>query len=182
MQAHPPYRLRTDRPPEEGRCQTQLDTFRLLEELDIPYAWLDHEVKMTIADCADIDEILAIRLCKNLFLTNKTKDRLFLLLMPGDKPFVTRIVSKLVGSSRLEFAPADLMERHLNLQPGSVSVMGLLYDREKAVELLIDREVLDHPYVGLHPCVNTTSFRISREDFQDKLLPALGHTPLLLDL
>ncbi len=174
--------LRTGKPDPEGRLQKEIDSFELLDRLEIPYAWLDHEVKMTIADCGDIDVLLEIDLCKNLFLCNKAKDTFYLLMMPGTKKFVTKQVSRLIGSSRLEFAPESFMETLLNLSPGSVSVMGLMYDTQSNVQLLIDRDVLRHRYIGCHPCINTASLRMPTEDFLEKFLPAVGHDPVILDL
>lgn len=175
-------RLHTSKPAPEGRPQKEIDSFELLEQLNIPYAWLDHEIKMTIADCADIDQILEIELCKNLFLCTKAKDRFFLLMMPGTKKFVTKNVSRIVETSRLEFAPEEYMQRYMNLTPGSVSVMGLMYDTEQNIQLLVDRDILKNKYIGCHPCVNTASFRILAEDFMQKLLPALHHEAIILDL
>ena len=174
--------LYTSKPNPEGRAQKAIEAFELLEKLDIPYAWLDHEVKMTIADCADIDTLLDIELCKNLFLCTKAKDHFFLLMMPGTKKFVTKDVSRMVGTSRLEFASEEYLEKYMNLTPGSVSVMGLMYDKENQVQLIIDRDILKNKYIGCHPCVNTTSFRIPTEDFLDKLLPELNHKAIILDL
>lgn len=174
--------LKTKKPPKEGRLQKELDAFNLLDELNIPYAWLDHEVKMTIADCADIDKLLEIELCKNLFLSTKSKDKFFMLMMPGTKKFITKDVSRMLGTTRLEFAPEEYMEALLNLTPGSVSVMGLLYDKENKVQLLVDRDVLKHEYIGCHPCINTASLRMPTADFINKFLPAVRHEPILLDL
>ncbi len=174
--------LKTVGPEPEGRLQKEIDSFDLLDRLGIPYAWLDHEEKMTIADCGDIDALLEIDLCKNLFLCNKAKDAFFLLMMPGRKKFVTKQVSHLIGTSRLEFAPESYMEDFLNLSPGSVSVMGLMYDTENKVQLLIDRDVLRHRYIGCHPCINTASLRMPTEDFLKKFLPAVDHEPIFLDL
>ena len=175
-------KLRTTKPIPIGRQEKEIDSFELLEHLDIPYAWLDHEIKMTIADCADIDKLLEIELCKNLFLCTKAKDHFFLLMMPGTKKFVTKDVSRMVGTSRLEFASEEYLEKYMNLTPGSVSVMGLMYDKENKVQLIIDRDILKNKYIGCHPCVNTASFRIPTEDFLDKLLPELNHKAIILDL
>jgi Ala-tRNA(Pro) deacylase len=174
--------LKTKSPDPFGRLQQEIDSFQLLDRLGIDYAWLDHEIKMTIADCEDIDEILEIKLCKNLFLWNKAHDSYYLLMMPGHKKFITKEVSAQVGSSRLEFAPGEEMEALLNLSPGSVSVLGLMYDTDNRVQLLIDRDVLAHPYIGCHPCINTSSLRMPTTDFLEKLLPAIGHKPIILDL
>jgi Ala-tRNA(Pro) deacylase len=137
---------------------------------------------MSIADCADIDKVLEIELCKNLFLCTKARNQFFLLMLPGTKKFVTKDVSRMVGTSRLEFAPEEYLQKYMNLTPGSVGVMGLMHDNEQKVQLLIDRDILKHEYIGSHPCINTTSFRIPTKDFLEKLLPALNHKAILLDL
>ncbi|NCB41002.1 MAG: prolyl-tRNA synthetase associated domain-containing protein [Clostridia bacterium] len=175
-------KLNTSKPSSEGRLTKELESFELLDQLEIPYAWLEHELKMTIADCADIDKLLEIEICKNLFLCTKAKDRFFLLMMPGTKKFVTKDVSRMIGTSRLEFAPEEYMERYMHLTPGSVSVMGLAYDKENKVQLLIDQEVLNQKYIGCHPCINTASLRMSTDDFINKFLPAVNHEPILLNL
>ena len=65
------------------------------------------------------------------------------------------------------------MEKFLEISPGAVSIMGLINDREQAVQLLIDREILEQEFLGCHPCVNTSSMRISMKDILGKFLPAL---------
>jgi Ala-tRNA(Pro) deacylase len=67
------------------------------------------------------------------------------------------------------------MEKLLDLTPGSVSVMGLMNDREGRVRLLIDEDVLSEEYVGAHPCINTSSLRLKTEDLVEKIIPALMH-------
>jgi Ala-tRNA(Pro) deacylase len=74
------------------------------------------------------------------------------------------------------------MERCIHTLPGSASVLGLMHDTENEVQLVIDREVLQGEYVGCHPLVNTTSLRIRTEDFKNIILPALHHTPIVIDL
>ena len=74
------------------------------------------------------------------------------------------------------------MEELLNLTPGSVTIMGLMFDPMKKVQLLIDRDVLKEEFFGLHPCINTSSLKISTKDLMEKLVPALGHEPVFVDL
>ena len=95
--------------------------------------------------------------------------------MPGDKPFKTKDLSAQIGSSRLSFASAEFMEELLDITPGSVSVMGLMNDKEHRVKLLVDEDVLDEEYVGCHPCINTSSLRIKTADLTNKIIPALMH-------
>lgn len=74
------------------------------------------------------------------------------------------------------------MERYLHTSPGSVSVMGLMHDREHRVQLLIDRDILQGEFFGCHPCVNTSSLRLRLKDLLEVFLPAVGHEPLYVEL
>ncbi len=74
--------------------------------------------------CQDIDEALQAAICKNLFLCNRQETDFYLLMMPGDKKFKTKDLSKELGVSRLSFASETYMEQFLDITPGSVSVMG----------------------------------------------------------
>ena len=67
----------------------------------------------------------------------------------GDKKFKTKELSKQLGVSRLSFAEPEYMEKYLDITPGSVSIMGLMNDHEKKVQLLIDEDVMKQPYFGL---------------------------------
>ena len=115
-------------------------------------------------------------MCKNLFLCNRQKTNYYLLMMPGDKKFKTKELSKQIGSARLSFADADAMLQYLDIEPGAVSVMGLINDKEHMVQLLIDEEILKEEYIGCHPCVNTSSLKIRTSDILDKFIPATGHS------
>lgn len=68
-----------------------------------------------------------------------------------------------------------MLERLLGLQPGAVSVLGLMNDRDHAVRLLIDRDVAEASFLGCHPCVNTTSLRLRTADILSRFLPHTGH-------
>lgn len=160
----------TDRLPKEIR------TYDLLDKLDIPYLRLDHAVAETMDDCHGVDSRLGIEMCKNLFLCNAQKTDFYLLMMPGDKKFKTAVLSKQIGSARLSFAGPEFMEEFLDITPGSVSVLGLMNDKDHRVRLLIDADVIDHhEYIGCHPCINTSSLRIRTTDILEKFLPYVEH-------
>lgn len=136
----------------------------------------------TIAECDKVSEVLGISICKNLFLCNSQKTKFYLLMMPGEKRFVTKEFSKLIGSSRLSFAPAEYMEQYLNITPGSVSVLGLMNDIEGKVKLYIDRDVVEKEYIGCHPCINTSSLKLKTEDVLGKFLPYVGHEAEIIEI
>ena len=170
------------RPPPEGRLPREMAVYDLLEKLDIPFVRIDHDVAMTIEDCQGVDELLGIDICKNLFLCNAQKTRFYLLLMPGGKQFKTKDLSKQIGSSRLSFAPAEYMEKYLGVTPGSATILGLMNDPDNQVQLIIDEDVTAQEDFGCHPCINTSSLKLKTSDVLEKLIPALGHTPVFVKL
>ena len=164
------------------RRERELSVYKLLDRLGIAFERVDHCEANTMETCRAIDEILDAVICKNLFLCNQQRTKFYLLMMPGDKKFKTKELSKQINSSRLSFGEAVYMERFLHITPGSVSVMGLMNDMENQVQLLIDRDVLKGEWFGCHPCMNTSSIRLRLADLLDKFLPAVHHKPLFVDL
>lgn len=166
----------------EGRLEREVKVYDLLDELEIPYYRADHEAAYTMEACEEIDQVLDTLICKNLFLCNRQGTQFYLLMMPGDKAFKTKDLSKQIGCSRLSFAKPEYMEEYLHICPGAVSVMGLMNDCENHVQLLIDRSVIESENLGCHPCVNTSSLKMKTSDVLDKFLPAVHHTPMIVDL
>ena len=162
--------------------QKELDAFAFLDRCGIAYEWTAHEPLMTMEDCLAVDARFGFQICKNLFLCNQQKTVFYLLLMPADKPFKTKILSKELGIARLSFGDEGKLSELLNLTPGSVSALGLIFDPEHKVRLLIDRALLSSPRFGCHPCINTATVAFSTEDFLHKFLPAVGHIPTYVDL
>lgn len=165
-----------------GRMDKEIRVYDLLDSLGVEYQRIDHEPAMTMEICAIIDKTLKATICKNLLLCNRQSTSFYLLMMPGDKPFKTKELSKQIGSSRLSFAAPEHMERLLDITPGSLSVMGLMNDKDNAVQLLMDEDVLRGEYIGFHPCMNTSSLRLRLEDLMGKIIPAMGHSPRFVKL
>ena len=167
-----------------GRLDKEIRVYDFLDKLKIDYQRVDHEAAMTMEACEEIDRTLGddTTICKNLFLCNRQETNFYLLLMPGSKPFKTKDLSAQIGSSRLSFAKPEYMEKYLDITPGSVSVMGLMNDPEKKVQLLIDKDIMKEPYFGCHPCINTSSLKFTTEDLTQKIIPALGHDPITVNL
>lgn len=183
-----------------GRLDREIRVYDLLDSLHVEYDRLDHEPAMTMEVCAEIDaafermpleafkaDLSADKrkhaiVCKNLFLTNKQHTKYYLLMMPGDKKFLTKDLSAQINSARLSFAGEDEMLKYLDVTPGSVSVLELMNDKDNAVQLLIDSDVLRSEYVGCHPCMNTSSLRMLVKDLTEKILPAIHHEAIVVNL
>ncbi len=160
----------------DGRLEKEIRTYDLLDSLGIEYERVDHEEANTMEACLAIDEVLAPAvICKNLFLCNAQKTKFYLLMIREDKKFLTKDISKQINSARLSFGPAEYMEQFLDITPGSVSVLGLMNDKENNVTLLVDEDVLKAEYFGCHPCINTSSLRLKIADVFGKFLEAVHH-------
>lgn len=165
-----------------GREEREVAVYDLLDSIGIEYVRVDHEEANNMEACKQIDEALQTLICKNLFLCNRQKTDFYLLMMPGDKVFKTKDLSKQIGSARLSFAEPEYMEEFLHIRPGAVSIMGLMNDKDNRVQLLVDKPVVEGMDLGCHPCVCTSSLRIKSSDIFEKFLPAVHHKPIVVDL
>ncbi len=175
--------LQRGRPADEsGRLPKEIRVYDLLDRLSVDYERIDHPAAMTMEACEEIDRALEATICKNLFLCNRQQTDFYLLMMPGDKKFVTKDLSSQLGVSRLSFGSPEYMEKLLDITPGSLSVMGLMNDHDGRVQLLIDEDVLQGEMIGFHPCINTSSLRLRLSDLMDTIIPAMGHVPRMVRL
>ena len=165
-----------DRLPKEQRV------YAFLDSLGIEYNRVDHGPAMTMEACEEIDEVLGTSMCKNLFLSNRQETAFYLLLMPADKPFKTKDLSAQLGVARLSFGKAEYMEEYLDITPGSLSILGLMNDKENNVQLLIDEDILSKELIGCHPCINTSSLSLTVKDMREKIIPAMNHKPIIVKL
>lgn len=168
--------------PTDTRSAREMAAYDFLDGLDIPYRRADHDAADTMEACVAIEKELGAPICKNLFLCNRQKTDFYLLLMPGDKPFKTKELSGQLGVARLSFASGEDMEAMLGLTPGSVSVLGLINDKQGRVRLLIDRDLLAQELVACHPLLNTSTLSFTTKELTEKILPALRHTPTFVTL
>lgn len=183
-----------------GRQEREVRVYDLLDSIGVDYDRLDHAPAMTMEVCDAVnaafgrmtleefkaedsnDRTKHAIICKNLFLCNRQKTKFYLLMIPGDKKFLTKNLSAQINSARLSFAGEEDMQKFLDVTPGSVSVLGLMNDHDHIVQLLIDSDVLQSEYVGCHPCINTSSLRMKTKDLMEKVIPALQHEPVIVNL
>jgi Ala-tRNA(Pro) deacylase len=169
-------------PESAGRLEKEMETYGVLEKLGITYERVDHGEASSIEDLKSVEHVLGTQICKNLFLCNGSKTKFYLLLMPGDKRFLTKNLSKQIGSSRLSFAEGEHMEKFLNITPGSVSILGLMNDKQLSVSLVIDKETAEQEYLGCHPLINTSTLKIKTLDILHVFLPYTRHEYKVVEL
>ncbi len=168
--------------PEKTKTQKEMDAYLFLEENNVGYLRAEHDEAATIELCEEVEKVLAAKICKNLLLTNRQQTVFYLLLIKGDMVFKTKYLSAQINSARLSFANAEQMESLLGVTPGSLTVLALLKDEEKKVNLLIEESVLKEEFFACHPMVNTATVKFKTEDLIEKVLPALGREYTLVNL
>lgn len=168
--------------PTDERIPLEKEVYAVLDKLKIPYERVDHEAAATMEECVEIDKYLGVEIRKNIFLCNRKKTSFFLLIMPANKPFVTKDLSDKLGCSRLSFAPEEYLEEYLGVKSGSATVMGVLNDEDDYVQVLIDKEVADDEWYGCNPGINTSHIKIKTKQLLDVFLPYARHRAKIVEL
>ncbi len=107
--------------------------------------------------------------CKNLLLRDKNNNgstrAFYLVIMPAEKKLNMKELAAQLGAQHLTFAkPEELMDL-MKLEPGSVSPLGLINDKEHQIKVIIDQEIWDAEIVSFHPNVNTASLELKKAMF-----------------
>lgn len=170
--------------PTDGAARTEAENgvYDFLDSIGVDYTTLCHPAAFTMEECEAVRSAIQAPVFKNLFLTNKQQTLFFLLMIPAGKPFKTKYLSSQLGCARLSFAPEEAMERYLHIHPGAVSPLGLIWDKDCAVRLIVDSDLKGTDRYACHPCVNTASVAMTLTDLLEKVIPATGHTPTWVDL
>jgi len=148
--------------------------FARLDEIGIKYEKYEHEAMFSMDDCSAFDHRIGAMIVKNYFLSTRRTAQPYLCLVRPDAHFNASDISKQAGSSRLSFGSAEMMDKYLRVYPGAVSPLGLIFDTEKKVRLLVDRQLLEAERIAFHPCDNTATVAMRACDFFEKFLAAIG--------
>ena len=136
-----------------------------LAQLGIPYERYEHPPVATVEDAKLHWSGIDSTHCKNLFLRNQRGDRHYLLILEHMKRADLRAVATQIGDGKLSFASPDRLMKHLGISPGSVSPFGLINDRDRAVRVVVDRDLKQAPRLSFHPNDNTRTLVVSGADF-----------------
>lgn len=163
--------------------ESEQKVLRRLDELKVPYEYHQHHAVHTIDECLELPYAEAdVTFCKNILLCNRQKTQFYLYVTVPKKPYRTADVSKLLGVSRLSFAPDEALPELLQLYSGSLTPLALWLNPDSGVQLVLDREIRQPGRIAFHPAVNTATVIFRQEDFFDRVVPALPGTPIFLDV
>ena len=145
----------------------------LLKEKNIEYEIYNHAPMYTIEDSLEMD--IPEGLVKNIFLRNDNGKKHYLIVMKKEKTADLKKVREEIKSSRLSFASEERLEKCLKLKKGSVTPLGLINDRENAVEVFFDKDIKEMEKVGVHPLENTATVFMKPETLIS-FVEETGHT------
>jgi Ala-tRNA(Pro) deacylase len=163
----------------DASTSASADLLLLLDRNKLPYAIVEHEPVFTIADAlAATPEIGGIK-TKNVFLRDAKGTRHFLVIVPHDVRLDLAALAQTLGASKLSMGSPDRLARHLGVSPGAVSVLALVNDRDRAVELVVDARVWQADRVQAHPLRNTATLAMERAVLA-AFLALTGHAPKVI--
>ncbi len=152
-----------------------------LDKMAIPYQLVHHPVAETTAEADHyIEGIEGVR-TKTMFLTNKKKTACYLLIMDDQQRLDFHQFQELTGAKRPKMASDDLLAEKLGLQPGIVSIFGLLNNAEHDVQVYFDQAIMDEARMSFHPNDNTSTIFVATADLL-KFIKNLGYDYSVLKL
>ncbi|MEW6750048.1 MAG: prolyl-tRNA synthetase associated domain-containing protein [Candidatus Latescibacterota bacterium] len=157
------------------------DVYAFLAAHDIAYQRADHAPVWTWEEAEEVVPDLPGVHTKNLFLRNRRGQRHFLLVVEGSAQVDLRALAEALGVGRLTLASAERLRQYLGLEPGAVSLLGVLNDGQRRVEVVVDRRVWQAEWVQCHPLVNTATLALRQRDLA-RLLEVTGHVCHVLDV
>ena len=139
--------------------------YSLLEQLHIDFKYIEHPAAPTIEIARQYWVGHDAKHCKNLFFRNHKGDRHYLVILDCDCDMDIHTIEKMLKQGKLSFASAKRMDKYLGIQPGAVTPFGLMNDTDHHVYLFLDKNLQQAARLSFHPCVNTASLIIARDDF-----------------
>lgn len=165
---------------ERGALETKV--YQELERLGIKYERVDNDVVEAMEECVEVSEKLGAEIRKTIVVCNRQKTDFYLVILPANKRFDSKLFASMMQCSRVSFASAEDMEAVIGLTPGSASVMGILNDAVGKVKVVIDKAVADEKYFACNPGANTTHIKFKTSNLINNFLPAEKHKPEIIML
>lgn len=142
----------------------QPQVYECLDKMGIEYEYYEHPEAPTIEIAAQFYRGEDTTLCKNLFFRNHKGNRHYLVIMDSRHQMDIHSIEKMLRQGKLSFASSERMMKYLGLRPGSVSLFGLVNDKDHEVTLFVDKGLVNVKKVSFHPNDNRASLVISSSD------------------
>ncbi len=154
--------------------------YAFLDTRNIKYKIHEHQPVFTVEEAKQLRKNIQGLHCKNLFLKDSKRKKLYLVTTPADKKIVLKELCTMIGAKKLTLASPENLKEFLGVDPGSVSPLGLINDSDTSVNYIIDKEVLNADVVNFHPNDNSKSLEFDSENFK-KVVSSFKNTVRILD-
>lgn len=153
--------------------------YRFLEESRIHFSRHDHPPVHTVEEVYRLTPNLPGAKTKNLFLCDDKGKRHFLVTVPDMKRVDLKSLAGALGVKKLRFASARRLNRCLGLEPGAVTLLGVVNDDAHQVRVVIDETLWQADALQCHPLVNTSTLVLPMADLR-RFFKATGHSPAVM--
>lgn len=163
----------------QRRRMTSDELLAFLETHGVAHATLEHPAVFRVGEASPALEALPGGHTKNLFLRDQ-KGALWLVSALQSTRIDLKALPAVIGSGRLSFGKAELLEEVLGVTPGSVTAFALVNDHARRVRFVLDRALAEADPVNFHPLRNTATTSVSQAGFR-AFLAAAGVEPIVVD-
>ena len=139
------------------------DVLKYLDKLNIKYDIVHHPPATTTEEADEYVKGKEGVLSKTLFMAGRKDRNFYLFVMDEKKRLDLKKISELVDD-RLHFGREEDLFKKMNLKPGTVSIFGLLNNKDHDIKIYIDKEVMEEKLITFHPNENTATVFISVND------------------
>lgn len=168
--------------PTNPKSKQEKDIYETLDKLNINYERVENDYIITMEECYEVNKVLNTKIIKTLFFTNRKKDKFFIYIGDENSSVNTKALAKLLKVDSISFASTTLLKEHLHAQPGSASILSLIYDTENKIVPIIDNKIINRSTIGLCAGIASSQMKIKTKDLIDIFLPYINHQPIVVNL
>lgn len=172
----------TNEMPNSYTSELEKKVYEKLNELNIVFDRVDNDTVESMEECIEINNKLGAEIRKTIIVCNEKKTQFYLVVLPAEKRFDSKVFRDKMGCSRVSFASSESMEKVLGVVPGSATVMSVISDTDNIVKVAIDKEVADSEYFACNTGENTKHIKIKTKDLLEVFLPNVNHEPTIIEL
>ena len=173
---------KTTKLPETFNSELEERIFKKLDELKISFEMVDNDPADSMEECIEIDTKLGAEIRKTVVVCNRQKTVYSLVVMPANKRFETKVFASKMECARVSFASSDDLFEKLGVVPGSATVLSVINDTDKIVQVVIDEEVANDEYFACNVSDSRRHIKIKTKDLLEKILPNLEHPAKIVSL
>jgi Ala-tRNA(Pro) deacylase len=151
--------------PVDFQSLGQPEVYQVLDKLGISFEYIEHPPTATVEEASKYWTDSETTSCKNLFFRNHKGNRHYLVIMECSHDLNIHELEKRLKQGKISFASEQRMQKYLGLQPGSVSPLGLINDREHHVHVFFDKQLQQARKISFHPNDNRVSLLIPADGF-----------------